>query len=86
MKYAVDLIIRVMSEGEDKESAELAACQPGVDWNEGYLINLDSIPEEHILKCDHCHVVVSAYDYGYDDTLRHAMDCPAAEWNNIKIK
>lgn len=56
MKYAVDLIIRVMSEGEDKESAELAACQPGVDWNEGYLINLDSIPEEHILKCDHCHV------------------------------
>jgi len=57
----------------------MAVCQPGVDWNKGYLIDLGAAAEELLAKCYKCDAIVTAFDYGYDDTLRHAADCPVGQ-------
>lgn len=46
MRFAVDIILRFEIEADSFEAAEMAVCQPGVDWNKGYLIDLGAAAEE----------------------------------------
>jgi hypothetical protein len=73
MKYAVDILIRVIVEADGPEEAIGKAFLE--DWNDADFADVDTVPEDYIIKCDECGAFVPAQQYGYADTLEHFDNC-----------